>query len=253
MPSEKPTIAFFGATGGCVLACLVLALESGYRCTALVRNPSKLHGLLRRRGVSESIVTDKLFVVTGNVMDLEAVQRTLLYRGHPVDLIISGIGGQMRFDTFLRPTIDNPTICQDAIRTILTATRSSMNKPRLVVLSTTGISSGRRDVPLAMWPMYHWMLKVPHEDKRVMESLILEEANRPGHEKGVQDYIVVRASLLHDGGGNGLGKIKEGTEESPLVGYVISRKEVGLWLFEKTVRPYGQDNSYWGKIVTITT
>jgi len=34
MTSTKPSITFFGSTGGCTNAVLALALKDGYSCTA---------------------------------------------------------------------------------------------------------------------------------------------------------------------------------------------------------------------------
>jgi len=43
-----------------------------------------------------------------------------------VDTIISGIGSNLLFDGPLKlnPALDNPTICQDAVRMALTAARN---------------------------------------------------------------------------------------------------------------------------------
>ncbi|KAF7596515.1 hypothetical protein BBP40_001387 [Aspergillus hancockii] len=250
------TVAFFGATGGCVLSCLILTLNAGRHCTALVRNPSKLQDMLQQHGVSDSIIKQNLTLIEGNVTDVAAVQQALLGPDNqPVDFVISGIGGRMNFSNPIWPTLDDPTVCQTAMRTILTAARNLSQAPQLVVLSTTGISK-KRDLPVAMMPMYHWMLKVPHEDKRQMEALIHQEMERPLGERAISDFIIVRPSFLTDGDGDGMAKIKEGTEEQPAVGYVISRSDVGRWLFERVVRlgKLSREQSlYLGKAITITT
>lgn len=222
-------------------------------CT-VVRNPSKLQDLLRQREIPETAIQKHLSIVAGNVSDADLVQQTLTYDGHPVDVIVSGIGGKLLFNNPLKPTLDNPTICQDAIRAILTAARSMERKPTLIALSTTGISDQKRDLPVAMMPMYYWMLKVPHEDKKVMEAAILAEMAKPDSERAISNYVIVRPSLLTEGDGDGLEKIKAGVEKNPAVGYVISRNDVGLWMFEKLIRfPFWSDNPYLGEVVTITT
>lgn len=173
-----------------------------------------------------------------------------------VGIIISGIGGKLLFDSPLKPRLDNPTVCQDAIRTILKASREvalpdSAQKSTLIVFSTTGISDICRDLPYAMMPMYYLMLKVPHKDKKVMEALIREEMNKAVEKRGVGEYIIVRPSLLTEGEGDGLEKIKAGVEDKPAVGYVIAREDVGRWVFKRLV---GGEGSEWlGRIVSITT
>ncbi|KAJ9196366.1 hypothetical protein DTO166G4_528 [Paecilomyces variotii] len=250
MAGPKPTLAFFGATGGSTISCIAPAIEAGYKCNALVRTPSKLENLLRERKVSDSAIAANLQITAGNVTDVEAVKKTLVRDGANVDIVISGIGGKLLFTNPLKPTLDNPTICQDAVSTIISALNSLAGpKPTLVALSTTGISDKKRDLPVAMMPMYHWMLKVPHKDKKVMEAAILKEVAKPEGERAISDYVIVRPSLLTDGPSIGTDKIKAGTEEKPAVGYTITRDDVGLWVFEKLIK---ENHSYHGQIVTIT-
>lgn len=233
---------------------LLIDYHNTYGLSLVARSPPKLQDLLRQRGIPESDITDNLSIVAGNVTDVDAVRQTLIHNGCPVDLIVSGIGGKMVFDNPLKPTLDNPTVCQDAIRTILAAARPLERKPMLITLSTTGISSKKRDLPCAMIPMYNWMLKAPHADKKVMESLVLEEMEKPVADRAIENWVIVRPSLLTDGKGDGLDKVKVGVEEKPAVGYTISRNDVGLWMFERLVRsPLRQDNPYLGQIVTITS
>lgn len=220
----------------------------------MARNPTKLRDLLRHREVPESTIADNLTITTGDVTDIEPVKKTLVCNGRPVKFIVCGIGGKPSFENPLRPTLDNPSICQDAMRTILAASRTlvateTASKPSLIVVSTTGISGHVRDVPLVMLPMYHWMLKVPHEDKKVMERLACEEMEKPVGERGIQNYSIVRPSLLTDGEGDGLENVRAGFEEAPAVGYTISRKQVGRWMFENLVC---QESEYVGKVVAIT-
>ncbi|PYH94521.1 hypothetical protein BO71DRAFT_353148 [Aspergillus ellipticus CBS 707.79] len=250
--ATQPTLAFFGATGGCINACLELSLKAGYHCTALARTPSKLEDMLRDHEVPEHIMARHLTIIKGNIMDVAAVQQTLFLDGRPVGLVFSGIGGKMQLG--LKPTLDNPTICQDGTRTILTAARACQPPPRFVTLSTTGITQEeKRDLPVLMMPMYHWMLKVPHADKKVMEELIFAEMRKPVQERAIQDFMMIRPSLLTDGTGDGLHKIRTGTEAQPAVGYVIARYDVGRWLFGNVVEKAGQpDAPYWGQRVSIT-
>ncbi|PWY81734.1 hypothetical protein BO94DRAFT_576657 [Aspergillus sclerotioniger CBS 115572] len=212
----KPTIAFFGATGGSVLSCLIPALKAGHKCNALVRTPTKLLTLLTKHNISSSLIEQNLTIIPGPATSLPAVTQTLLLinpnstpESIPVDLIITGIGGTLIFNLpnpF--PTLDNPTVCTDTMRTILTAARTLPRKPKLVVVTGTGIHYTKRDVPVLMIPLYHWLLGVPHADKRVMEDLVVGEMERDvdgedGKGKGISGFLFVRASLLVDGGFEG--------------------------------------------------
>ncbi|KAJ5707608.1 hypothetical protein N7488_007409 [Penicillium malachiteum] len=238
-----PTLAFFGATEGCTIHCLAPALNAGYNCTALVRSLKKLQDMLRQQhGVSESTLQNHLTIVQGDVTDVTGVRQALYgphEQPHP-----------------LRPTLIDPTICASATRTILEAARDLSKKPQLVVISTTCIDK-KRDLPFAMMPLYHWMLKGPHKDKQEMETLTMKELEQPVNERAISDYLIIRPSLLTEGDGDGMHKIKEGMAENPVVGYVISRSDVGLWMFKRVVCEYRlklSENSPLGaKVITITT
>ncbi|MCJ1440772.1 MAG: hypothetical protein MMC23_001258 [Stictis urceolatum] len=242
MSTPKPTIAFIGATGGCTNACLVLSLNSGHTCTALARTPSKLQEMLLGAGVPESTLTSHLRIVKGDIRDASAVQSLL--RPSPadavVDLIISGIGMVMGRNS-------DGDICKDATRCVLAAldTLAPPRRPFLLNISSTGISSGPRDVPLAMMLPYYLLAK-PHADKRVMET----ETAKAREAGKIGGFALVRPSFLTDGKECGMEKIRAGSAERPEVGYTISRKDVGRWIFEEIVS--GDRMSWDGKRPSIT-
>ncbi|KAK7511879.1 uncharacterized protein IWZ02DRAFT_98626 [Phyllosticta citriasiana] len=242
-------LAFFGSTGGSVAASLVLALQGGYQCSTLVRSEQKLLGILKERNVSDAAIANHLRIVTGSVKDPEAVYRTL---EPAVDIVISGVGGKPQFTPNpLKPTLDDPTICQDATRTIFDAIRRLGGpRPQLVVLSTTGISNTGRDIPIAMMPLYHWLLAVPHKDKKVMEDMIVAETRKPEAERAIDSAIIIRPSLLTNGPTTSMDKIRVGSDKEPQIGYTISRDDVGLWLFESAVKPGKRGEG--ARIVSIT-
>ncbi|KAI4105285.1 MAG: hypothetical protein L6R37_002833 [Teloschistes peruensis] len=268
MPTNDGVVAFFGATGGSTLACLALALKAGYTCSALSRSSSKLQTLLLERHVSQSIIDSHLTIVQGDIRDTNSVTRVLApppsksnaFTSTPtLQLIISGIGRPPNFSPNpLKPTFDDPTVCQDAISTILAALRTlppSSPKPVLATLSTTGISSRARDIPILMIPLYHWLLAVPHKDKLEMEALLQAEMTKPAQHRAIKDFVVVRPSLLTDGAHLGTNKIRVGEEvgatATPAIGYTISREDVGGWMFDRLVDGHEKDK-YAGKMISIT-
>ena len=92
-----------------------------------------------------------------------------------------------------------------------------------------------------MIPLYHWILAVPHADKKKMEDLVVASGRK---------FVLVRPSLLFDGEAKGLDHVKTGIEipgnkeeGKHAVGYTIRREDVGKWIFEECVR----DNKRWGK------
>ena len=108
-------------------------------------------------------------------------------------------------------------------------------KPVFVAVSTTGISPNGRDIPVMMVPLYHMLLKSPHEDKKVMEQIVLAAAAE--EDPVISSYTLVRPALFVDGKKEPLGveRVIVGTETAPAIGYTISRKEVGCWIFTKLI------------------
>jgi len=135
------------------------------------------------------------------------------------------------------------TICQTAARSIVAALDDlqPVNPPFLTVISTTGVSKGRRDVPRLMQPLYHTLLSVPHKDKRIMEDVVLKAARRgEAKSKIICGYTIVRPSLLNNKAPSNERKLRSGTESRPAIGYLISRNDVGKWIFEEVIRKEGK-------------
>ncbi len=286
--SDKPTLAFFGATGGCALATLALAIQSNHTCTALMRNPSKLTSLLlSTHNVPQSTISTYLTIIPGDVKDLSAVKKALVVPNTPalddrentvghdertVDIIISGIGGTSGRLTWnpLRPiTLTDPTICADATRTIvaaLTALQQShkaaakklaTKTPLMLVISTTGLhKTPKRDVPLLLFPLYRWLLAGPHEDKEVMEDTLFAAAANSGSDATtpIRGAISVRPTLLTNGERVGRERLRVGVEGAPALGYTVARADVGAWIFEEVVQGLGEEGrGRWvGERVTLT-
>ncbi|KAL4803993.1 hypothetical protein BDV18DRAFT_162403 [Aspergillus unguis] len=269
---NKPTLAFFGATGGCTLACLAPALEAGYNCVALVRTPQKLTNLLVARNIPASLLSQHLTLIEGSTEDTTAIHKTL-YPAHlpPAAMIISGVGGTMDFSSPLSPKFVGATVCQNTIRNILSVLRKEQasdapipreNKPVLMVISSTGLTE-KRDIPLAMVPMYKYMLATPHADKKVMEGLVFEEISRPEEQKVLSDYVMIRPSFLTNGAagknrvralkGHGEGQNTAGGIACPFVGYTICREDVGGFMFGLVKgMEGGEGREYFGSVVSIS-
>ncbi|KAI4155202.1 MAG: hypothetical protein LQ340_001155 [Diploschistes diacapsis] len=242
--SAQGPIAFFGATGGCANAALALALKTGYQCSALARTPQRLHEMLAAKEVPKETIDRNLQMVQGDVTHVETVKKVLFYRNQPVSKILSGIG--------MAPSLNiskmDGTICQKSARTIIQALKELdfERKPYFALISTTGISKGPQDVPLFCRPMYHWLLAVPLNDKRVVEELVIE-ADEEG--KAFIGYTVVRPASLRDTKSKGMRNIRVGSEEKPVLGYFICRDDVGLWIFEELLK--GDASRWYGQKPTI--
>ena len=236
--SSPQHLAFFGATGGCVLNALIHSLTAGHICTALARTPSKLTTLL----AAASAPTENLTIIPGDIDTPSAIASTIV----KATTIIFGVGGTPVFSPnpltcFM--TLNDPTICERGIAQVLSALREAGQKPLVCVISSTGLGD-KSDLPLAMRPLYK-VLEVPHRDKKKMEDLVMQ-----AEKEGVLgEYVTVRPALLTDGektekvraGYKGRPKTggKWGDVQGEAVGYTISRMDVGQWIFEEVVQGHG--------------
>ncbi|KAM0205164.1 hypothetical protein ACHAPA_010621 [Fusarium lateritium] len=240
--SSSKTVAFFGASTGVGLSALKHTLAAGYNCIALCRNASKLEAL-----ISPETHTN-LRIIEGNAHDIKAVSSCLTKaNGSLVDEIVSSIGGK---PIISKLTIDDPKCCRVGMAVLLDAlaqlrSQGATGKPRITVFSTTGLSDFGRDYPILLYPIYAVALKVPHEDKKIMETALVDSS---------EDFTVVRASLLVDGETES--PVRVGVEdpkagrESLEIGYTISREDSGKWLADNLL--VGGKSEYLNKIVSIT-
>ena len=242
MATHPQTVAFLGASTGVGLSALKQTLAAGHRCIALCRTPAKLTSIFPPE------TTKNLEIVEGNAHDIAAVSKCLVAEdGKLVDSIVSTIGG--KFIAY-KLTIDDKEVCRKGMNVMLEAltqlrTKGATGRPHIAVCSTTGMSKHGRDVPLAVVPLYHVLLKVPHEDKRIMEDRLIESG---------ESFTIVRASLLVNGESNK--KIRVGIEdpkagrESNAIGYTISREDTGKWIADNLVLQL--NDQYVNKIAMVT-
>ena len=289
MSAHKQTLTFFGATGGCACNALALALKDGYVVTArqlssascflrypayretVARTPQKLRDMLGKEHALSAEAMNNLNIVQGNSTDLQAVKAALAPNGQPAGLIIVGVGGTPKLRMSLKQPVilDQPTICEDTCKTILSALRdlrregtiSENQKPTIVCISTTGLTKAR-DVPLELTFLYHYLLAVPHKDKALMEEEIARASTETGPDAPIASFIVVRPSLLMDGVSKGMNAVRVGWvehEHSPgaangqapgaELGRTIRRADVGIWVYENAI----VNTAEWrGRCVTLT-
>jgi NADP-dependent 3-hydroxy acid dehydrogenase YdfG len=245
MTSSSPkAILFIGASTGVGLSTLRRSLAAGHTCIALARKPERLTENL---GSAPS----NLRIVQGDGKSLADLKRCLTHPSQPktlVDFVCSTVGSTWNMK---KMTIDDPTLCGDAMKTLMRAVAELRGEgysgnPHVVGVSSTGLSTLGRDVPLLQAAFYYTLLKGPHEDKRVMENELFNSTVR---------WTVVRCSLLTDGGEStkriraGMEDPNAGKVESRELGYTISREDSGKWIFENLVQG---DGTWVNKVATIT-
>ncbi|GJJ76076.1 hypothetical protein EMPS_08435 [Entomortierella parvispora] len=259
--STTQFIAFFGATGGCTNACLTHTLQAGFQATALARTPSKLTNMLLEQGLSQAVIDSQLTIIKGDIANIAAIKAVLTKNTFGTDhvqvasQIISGVGGTPVLNkSVTKPvTIDNPEICAQATRNIVQALTEikAHDRPSITVISTTGVSDVKEDVPFWFRFLYHYMLADPHVDKKEMERIVTENSSSTGVFRG---SVIIRPSLLVSDQnikkGKGWKKLRVGTEENPAIGYTVGRQDVGEWIFEQVIKTGGE--SHFGQRITLT-
>ncbi|KAL6711694.1 hypothetical protein ACN47E_004628 [Coniothyrium glycines] len=275
MSSDKPTVAFFGATGGTGAAALAQTLQNGQHSTALVRNAEKLRNILTTRFKLPAPTLSKYLTLhQGDLKSPADGSKALINLTDPkhlVDTIFSSVGGYPSFQFSIRQPmiLTDPTVCESAIQTIFaaadqlatqgtTSTRSG-EKPLLVVISAPTGPNIWPEVPLP-WlvaPMYTWLLSSPHADKMKMEKLIAQDDK--AHVRG---SVIVRPAFLADGPRKGNEHVRLGwqwttrnggkaeKEERKVVGWSIGRNDLGAWVADKVVT--GDGRSWIDKTISLS-
>ncbi|KAK4182719.1 hypothetical protein QBC35DRAFT_420259 [Podospora australis] len=249
--STQKTALFLGATGGVGFSALRRSLQAGHRAVALCRTPSKLSSRLPAESQNGTLT-----LVEGNAHHLHAVLQSIISVPGGVDTIVFSIGVYFSLSKF---GMEDPTVCEVGIKTVLSALAQARAEgkvapdyhPRIIALSSTGISDAPgRDIPLAMVPLYHWMLKVPHKDKKAMETALIES--------GEPKWTIVRPSFYVGDAENPKG-VRAGKEdpvakrvERKVVGYAISREDVGKWIFENLVGDEKRAGEWERRVASIT-
>ena len=242
MSQPQKTVAFFGASTGCGLSALKHTLAAGHKCIALLRDPSRISGVLSPE------THPNLVIVKGNVHDVTAVSQCLKAGSSTlVDSVVFSIGA--KFVTS-KMSIEDVHVCAKGIDTVFQALAELRKagfagQPHITAISTTSLSNFGRDTPIPIVPLYAVLLKVPGADKKIMEDKLIGSG---------EQFTIVRASMLVNGETDN--KIRAGIEdpkrgvESKAIGYRISREDVGRWIAQNLVLK--RESKYVNKTASIT-
>ncbi|KAI8376754.1 hypothetical protein EDC96DRAFT_571661 [Choanephora cucurbitarum] len=212
-------IAVLGGSRGCARAMVVQGLDK-YQFKLLVRNPDNIEYDEQQKS--------KLTLIKGDAMDPVAVRQLL----EDIDVVVSSIGSTIDIKT---GKMAIPNLCSKSMKVLLEVIgQMEKNRPqRLVVVSSTGLDDSS-DVPCLFRPMYKYLLHEPHEDKREMEKMVINQNVIP-------DWILARPSFLKNG--KVTGKYRAGEN---LCGYLVNREDVGHFLLNQCIE---QDEFLQKKVV----
>lgn len=204
------TITIFGATGKTGRRVLQRALDAGYAVRALVRDPARV-----------AAHSDRLTLVPGDVLDPEAVDRTIAGTGPAVLSLFGQLKGSP------------PTLQTDGTRLIVDAMERH-GVTRLVTLSGGGLRAPQ-DRPGPMDHVMRGLLKV-------LAGQVLADAE--GHLQVLRnsglDWTVVRGPRLTEDPGRGqyrVGQVGGGASSS------ISRDDLADFILTQVT-----DRSYVGQL-----
>lgn len=165
--------------------------------------------------------------------------------------------------------MDPPDLCTSSLlnvlHTIAADPQALANPPKLVVLSSTGLTPAtKRVLPLLYRPLYGWLLHNAHADKRGLEALVYH-GNGKEYEPGqtpdetilpanwkeglppagwLKNGVIIRAALLTNGEPTGTYRAAVGD----FTVWTIRRQDVGHFIAEELVKNWDE---YGGNAVTI--
>lgn len=162
-------LAVFGATGGTGKEIVVQALDAGHEVTVLVRDPARL-----------SVKHDKLYLVIGDVLNMEKVEEAL--------------AGSEAVCCSLGNTANNPDlVVSDGTQNIIEGMKKQAIS-RLVVVSALGVGDTRDRVSLSFKMLMKTVLRKAYEDKERQEQFVRESG---------LDWVIVRPGGLTNGPATG--------------------------------------------------
>lgn len=188
-------IAIFGATRGVGLALVEQATAQGHECRVLAREPDVLHD------------AERLKVISGNVLDPDAVQLTL--EGCDCAVVSLSASGK------------NPkTICADGTQIVIDKMKE-LGVPRLVAITSLGLGESEAQVPWQFRGLMKTLLRNVMQDKARQEEVVRSSG---------LDWTIVRPSGLWDGPHTG--DYRTGTDSTTL-GKSINRGDVAHFVLKE--------------------
>jgi len=249
----------------------VRLLASGATVTFLLRSPSAFDG---DEVIQEYVKSGKARLVKGDCLVQEDVKRAwdeaAKGDGGSVDVLIFTLGysGPAKFHPLKGFTLSPPNLVTQSLINVLCTMPKSEPLPKIITISSTGVTrSSRATLPLALKPLYGYLLGPAHKDKRGSERVIAhcagwewqdgdigEDIMGPGDwtkREGLPTAgslqklaVIVRPALLTDGECRADTK-KDKKEpyrakESLSSPYTVSRKDVAHFLVENLLQRWDE-------------
>ncbi|KAF9500170.1 hypothetical protein BDN71DRAFT_1502269 [Pleurotus eryngii] len=285
LPAMSSNIIVIGGSRNIGYFSALRFLAKGSTVTFLLRTPSVFD---KDTAIQEYVKSGKAYLVKGDCQVEADVQRVWDEAGSkgPVDLLLFTlrITGTYPNFTLTKGFVQNPVglVTQSFFNVLCTFPINQSPQPKVITLSSIGLSRTSHDsLPLALKPIYAWLLAAPHKDKLGMEVLAAHAAGwswdsksdgEPGDDvmrgepwgtawktrKGlpaegtIKRILVIRPALLTDGDCKADKAGRKGepyrVSEKELGGYTVSRKDVAHFITQAVTEKWDQ---YEGKQVNI--
>ncbi|TDL18420.1 hypothetical protein BD410DRAFT_793333 [Rickenella mellea] len=247
-----------------------------YAAQRLLANNSTVTFLLRNKSSFENdeimkpyIASRKARIVEGDALKEADVQRAWdaaasAKDGH-VDLMLFTVGGTGTFSLTKGLVLDTADLCTRCMLNVLRTMPRTSPQPKIILVSAAGLTkSSHASLPLALKPMYSYLIASPHLDKLGMERAIAHSAGwkweegepepkanilpdgwrdrlpEPGTLKSV---LVLRPAMFTDGkckadeikANGGKNKGYRVSEQDLRSSYTISRRDVAHFIVEDAI------------------
>ncbi|KAF9014247.1 hypothetical protein BDQ17DRAFT_1419148 [Cyathus striatus] len=244
-------------------------LAAGATVTFLLRNPSVFDS---DTDVQKYIRKGTAFLVKGDALvksDVELAWKEATANGiKNVDLLLFTVGGTPKF-TVLKGAVINPPnlVTHSLINTLCTMPRMTL-QPRIVVVSTIGTTrSSRAAIPVALKPVYGYLIKEPRKDKLGAERILshvggwrwntTDDGEPSEHIIGRGDWtkleglpaqgelkriLLVRAAMLTDGEclADKKGSNAYRVSKQDITGWNISRQDVAHFVVDAVLNRWDE-------------
>ncbi|TDL18417.1 hypothetical protein BD410DRAFT_700554, partial [Rickenella mellea] len=241
-------------------------LASNATVTFLLRNKSSFDN---DESMKPYMASGKARIVEGDALKESDVQRAWdsaasAKDGH-VDVMLFTVGGTPKFHLTKGFVLDPADLCTRCTLNVLRTMPRTSPQPKIILVSSAGLTkSSHASLPLALKPMYAYLIASPHLDKLGMERAIAHSAgwkweegepepkadilpdgwkNRLPEPGTLKSVIVLRPALLTDGKckadelkeKDGKGKAYRVSGQDLSGSYTISRKDVSHFIVEDAI------------------
>ncbi|KAF9256218.1 hypothetical protein L218DRAFT_1081479 [Marasmius fiardii PR-910] len=150
----------------------VRLLDAGCTVTFLLRTPSKLEN---DQVIGKYVASGKAFLVKGDALERSDVENGWKEAGKHgnVDLLLFTVGATPEISLLKGAVIKPADLVTRSFMNTVSTMPQSQPQPKIITISSNGLTKiSHQALPLALKPVYGWLLALPHKDKLGVERVI---------------------------------------------------------------------------------